>query len=162
MSLTAALAFTLTPDGNEPPIGLSPCIPNGLDDLIFNIFHTGGGPAADALNVLLLIPLTTSLVIASRRPAIAVAVSILLPVGIELTQTVVPGRYCAISDIVTNSTGGLLGVLVGFLATRLLRRRNRPARPGGALAPSPQIDHGEPDPAGPEPGIGSRGSQLGT
>jgi len=142
MSLTAALAFTLTPDGHDPPIGLAPCIPNGLDDLIFNIFHTGGGPAADALNVLLLMPLTTSLVVAARRPAIAVAVAILLPVGIELTQTVVPGRFCAVSDIVTNTTGGLLGVLVGYVAARVRRRRDRsratpepPAGPGDAPSP---------------------------
>jgi hypothetical protein len=125
VSLTSALALTLTPDGHNPPIGLAPCIPYDLNDLILNIFHTGGGPAGDAFNVLLLIPLTAGLVVASRRTAIAVAVALLLPVGIELTQTVVPGRFCAISDVVTNSTGGLLGVLVGCVVARAARCRAR-------------------------------------
>jgi hypothetical protein len=132
MSLTGVLALTLTPEGHDPPIGLAPCIPYDLHDLIFNIFHTGGGPAADALNVLLLVPLTACLVLAARRPAIPTAVALLLPICIELTQTVVPGRFCAVSDVVTNTTGGLLGLLVGYAAVRVRRRRS-----GRSLAPEP-------------------------
>jgi VanZ family protein len=28
---------------------------------------------------------------------------------VELTQTMLPGRYCTISDVLTNGTGALLG-----------------------------------------------------
>lgn len=118
--LTVTLALTVTPVGHDPPMGLDACIPSDLNDLVFNIFHTGGGLAGDLLNLLLMLPLTFSFVLASRRVWPAVAVAVLLPFTIELTQTVLPGRYCAISDIVTNSVGALLGVALGWLAQRHL------------------------------------------
>ena len=121
--LTLTLALTVTPKGHDPPTNVYACIPNDLPDLIFNIFHTGGGLTGDLLNLMLMLPLTFSLTLATRRVLPGVAVAMLLPFAIELTQTVLPGRYCAISDVVSNGAGALLGVA---LAHQLLVHRSRP------------------------------------
>jgi VanZ family protein len=112
--LTVTLALTVTPDGNGPPNGLAPCIPNDLPDLVFNIFFTGGGVGGEALNFLLMLPLTFSLVLASRRGWPALLIALALPVAVELAQTEVPGRYCAVGDVVTNTAGALFGTVLGW------------------------------------------------
>lgn len=125
--LTVTLALTVTPKGHDPPIGLYACIPNDVHDLVFyNIFPTSGGLAGALLNLLLMLPLTFSLVLATRRVRPAVVVAVLLPFAVEFTQTHLPGRYCNLPDVLTNSVGALLGVALGWSALRLLRQ----ARPG--------------------------------
>lgn len=129
--LTATLALTVTPEGRGRPMGLRACIPDDLPDLVFNIFHTGGGLTGDLLNLVLMLPLTVSLVLATRRVLPAAAVAVLLPFSVELVQTQLPGRSCAISDLVTNAAGALLGVALGALAQRLVS----PGSPRSAAAP---------------------------
>ncbi len=126
--LTGTLALTVTPKGQDPPIGLDACIPSDLPDLVFNIVQIGDGLAGGLLNLLLMLPLTVSLVLATRRVRLGVAVALLLPFAVELTQTRLPGRYCGLSDLLINSAGALLGVALGWLAQQLLVRRSRPAQ----------------------------------
>jgi VanZ family protein len=61
---------------------------------------------------------------------------VLLPVAIELTQVLIPGRECSVSDWLANSLGGLIGVAVGWLTQRWLRAR-KAARPGAPPTPQP-------------------------
>lgn len=117
---TGALALTLAPAGGPPAMGLDACIPYDWNDFLFNVLHTGGGIFGDILNVLLLLPLTLSLVLASRRMLPAVAVAVLLSPAIELVQTQLPGRACAITDILTNDTGALLGTAIGWAILALV------------------------------------------
>lgn len=124
--LTGVLALTLTPGDERRHIGLRECIPQEPSDAWFLIFHTGGGVFADMLNVLLMWPVTVSVVMATRRVLPALLVSPLLPLFIELTQTLIPGRVCAVSDLVTNTIGGLVGAASGWALQRELRRRHSP------------------------------------
>lgn len=123
VSVAAVLALTLTPGDEIRHTGLRECIPQEPSDVWFLIFHTGGGLFADVLNVLLMWPVTVSLVMATRRVLPALLVSPLMPLSIELTQILIPGRVCAVSDLVTNTIGGLLGAASGWALQRTLRRR---------------------------------------
>lgn len=114
LSLAAVLALTLTPGDDLHHTGLRECIPRGYPDLRQSVFHTGGGIVADGLNVLLTVPVTLSIVMATRRLLPGLLISPLLPLLVELTQTVIPGRVCAVSDLVTNTIGGLLGLGLGW------------------------------------------------
>lgn len=133
--LTGALALTLAPAGGSPAMGLDACIPYDWNDFLFNVLHTGGGIAGGVLNLLLLLPLTSSLVLASRRMLPAVAVAVLLPPAVELVQTQLPGRSCGITDMLTNGAGALLGIAVGWAAQRWLQR-SRPGRSTSASGSS--------------------------
>ena len=126
--LSVTLALAVTPGDPDPPMGLDACIPADLPDLLFSILHTGGGLAGELLNLMFMLPLTFSLVLATRRAWPGVVVAVLLPLAVEFIQTVVPGHYCTISDVLTNGAGALLGTAV---AHRLLVRRSRavPHRP---------------------------------
>jgi len=107
LSLTAALALTVTPVPGGLRMGLSACIPYDWNDLLFNILYSGGGMFTGVLNLVLLVPLAASLVLP------AVAVGALLPLLIELAQTQLPGRGRMVADWLANSTGAGLGAAVG-------------------------------------------------
>jgi VanZ family protein len=85
------------------------------------------------LNIAMLMPLGFGLMLATRRVVWPSLLVVLLPVAIELTQVLIPGRECSVSDWLANSLGGLVGVGVGWLTQRWLRAR-KAARPG---APQP-------------------------
>jgi glycopeptide antibiotics resistance protein len=125
LSATVVIALTLTPKGTHPTPGFAACIPYDWNDFVHDVFHTGGGASADVLNFCLMFPLTLSLVLATRRVLPVVALGLLLPPGIELLQTQLPGRTCAVSDMVTNSVGAVVGAAVGW-TIELRSRRVRP------------------------------------
>ena len=122
------VALTATPKGTQPTLGVAACIPYDWNDFVFNIFHTGGGSAGDVFNFLLMFPLTFSLLLATRRVWPSVVLGLALPIAIEFLQTVLPGRSCAITDMLTNSGGALLGVLAGWIVE--VRARRGTATPG--------------------------------
>lgn len=124
VSLVVVLSLTLTPGDDLHHTGLRECIPRTFPDLRRSVLHTGGGIVADGLNVLLTVPVTLSMVMATRGLLPALLISPLLPLTVELTQTVIPGRVCAVSDLVANTIGGLLGAAIGWG----LNRRRRPRR----------------------------------
>lgn len=129
--LTGTLAVTVTPDGDRPPLGLTACVPEDWNDLLFNVIHAGGGPGGVLLNLLLFLPLAATVVLTTRRVWPAVAVS-LLPPAVELVQTLLPGRSCGVSDLLTNVAGVLLGVAISW---GVERRRAGRAIPDRAAAP---------------------------
>lgn len=70
-------------------------------------------------NVLMFVPLTFFAVLASGRPVRIAVAGVALPVGIELTQSILDfGRECVGYDWVNNAIGALLGAVLGALTVR--------------------------------------------
>jgi hypothetical protein len=118
--LTVTLALTVTPDGPRASISLAACIPVGWGDIPVDIAADGGGPVGVAFNVLLYLLPAAALVLAAGRLGPALPL-LALPPLVELLQTVLPGRSCAVSDVLSNLLGVLLGAAAGLVAVR--RRR---------------------------------------
>lgn len=78
-------------------------------------------------NVAMFVPLgfLFGLAFARRARWFALIVSPVLSVIIELTQaTLLPERYPTLSDVIANSLGGTIGVLIALFLRWLLRRRD--------------------------------------
>ena len=70
-----------------------------------------GGPDL-ALNVVLFVPLGIALAAFGVRPVRALAIGAGLSLAIELAQSLIPGRFPTLRDVLCNGTGAWLGVLV--------------------------------------------------
>ncbi|MBP2329670.1 hypothetical protein JOF56_010055 [Kibdelosporangium banguiense] len=112
--LSAVVALTVTPDGVLPG-DQGHCSPGEIAQLWSEPLHGSGGIGGGMLNVLLFMPLGAALVVASGRAWIAASVVVVLPVAIEVAQRSIPGRMCSFSDYLTNTAGGLLGIVLGVL-----------------------------------------------
>ncbi len=74
------------------------------------------------LNVALFVPLGASLGVLGSRPRRALLAGFLLALAIELLQaTLVTGRDPSLSDVLTNSSGTLIGALLGMHGATLWR-----------------------------------------
>lgn len=84
----------------------------------------GPGAVVDAvLNVGVFIPLGLLLVAAGIRFAVALLIGLLLSVGIELSQYLAQvGRTADVNDLLTNTTGTVLGWAVGTAIVHVRRR----------------------------------------
>ncbi|MGH3778117.1 MAG: VanZ family protein [Pseudonocardiaceae bacterium] len=92
----------------------------------------------EKLNVVMLVPFAFFGTLATRRPA-AIAVSCLLISGsVELLQGATGGGTCQAFDVVHNSAGGALGVLLAVVALRLARRSRGVTADLGAGPGSPR------------------------
>jgi glycopeptide antibiotics resistance protein len=80
-------------------------------------------------NVLMFLPigLFFLLLVGRRRWWLAMLFGVLLTIGIESAQLFLPGRVTDPRDIVANSAGALLGVLVALVLTAAKARRPRVA-----------------------------------
>lgn len=81
-------------------------------------------------NVLLFIPLGLLLTLLFRRPWIGLVVAVLLSIGAEVVQMVLPGRLSSLRDIVANALGAALGAAIAWLVLRRRRRISRHPSPG--------------------------------
>ena len=94
----------------------------------------GGRASADIiLNVLLFIPLGAALTAwlkGNLRPTLT---ALAITIGIELAQIAIPGRDPNLDDVLANSLGAILGIVLGRTANVWLNPRTR-ARPFIALA----------------------------
>lgn len=70
-----------------------------------------GGPDL-ALNVVLFVPLGIALAAFGVRPVRALAIGAGISLAIELAQSLIPGRFPTLRDVLCNGTGAWLGVLV--------------------------------------------------
>ena len=96
------LVATLVPDPGSQEIWIRGCVvcgPQGWADAI--------------RNVVLFVPLGLGLAVAWTRPAGAVALCVVLTLGIEGAQTLIPGRDSSLGDILFNAAGGGLGAWLG-------------------------------------------------
>jgi len=65
------------------------------------------------------------LLLGRRQWWLAILVAFALTVGIETAQQFIPGRVSDIRDVISNTTGGIVGVLFGLIATAPKARRLR-------------------------------------
>ncbi|MEU0514529.1 MULTISPECIES: VanZ family protein [Amycolatopsis] len=120
--LTAVASVTLTPGDETHANGVEACLPDGLSDLVSVGLHSGGGVAGNLLNVVLMFPFAGAVVVTTGRILPGVVVSLAVPMVVELVQSVIPGRFCSVSDLLANVVGGLVGVALGHV---LLRQSGR-------------------------------------
>ncbi|MCU1477950.1 MAG: VanZ family protein [Subtercola sp.] len=69
-----------------------------------------------------------------RRWWLAILVGFLMTVSIETAQLFIPGRVSDVRDVVSNTAGATLGVLVGLVLTAAKARRLRRATSAGRQA----------------------------
>jgi VanZ like family len=84
------------------------------------------------LNLLLLVPFGVGMMLATRSLSLAVTNVAVTAVGIELAQAVSGLGVCQRGDMVRNSVGGLIAVLVTFLVTRPFTHSPPVSPPGRA------------------------------
>lgn len=96
--------------------------PERLADLARLCVVCGTRGTADAiLNVALFLPLGVVLGGIGRAAVVAVVAGAAVAGGIELLQTLLPGRHPSLADVVLNATGAGLGTLVYALAATRVR-----------------------------------------
>jgi VanZ like family len=100
--------------GTLAAIAFATLVPMGRHTAAFNwCFACAPRASADAvMNVALFVPLGIGLRLLGCSAWLAALTGVLLTVGIEVAQTVVPGRDPAVSDLVANSGGTLLGAVI--------------------------------------------------
>jgi hypothetical protein len=91
------------------------------------------GGADFLLNVILFLPFGSALRLAGARRRTAVLIGMFLSISIELTQAFIPGRDTSLGDVISNTTGTLLGFVVAAVILAEARRRRRPAGPTAAF-----------------------------
>lgn len=119
--LAAALgvvALTIGPSPGELLFDVAQSVP-GLDGL-------SSATVEMAANVLLFVPVALLLAAAAPRlPGVLVwLICTAASVGVETAQLVLPGRESTVRDVVLNSAGAAVGVLLNHLVSR---RRHRTA-----------------------------------
>jgi hypothetical protein len=108
-------------------IALLTLVPNPQDatqaaaSSFFCLFCEDTSSADAVLNVLLYVPFAFGLRMAGVSPRRALLVAVACTVSIELLQMkVIPGRFAGMDDIITNSIGGALGIVLAERWPRIL------------------------------------------
>ena len=116
VSLLAVLALTLLPDNRIVAPG---CANSGFTFSLFAV--------ESVANILLLLPSTFLVGIATRKPWWSILGGSAFSALIELVQAFVPaiGRSCDTSDWVTNTVGAVIGGVLAFLSLRLASSRQQ-------------------------------------
>lgn len=112
-----------------------------IRDLMGDSYRTlfGSGWIEFSANIVLFVPLGVLLTLQFRRPAVGVIASILVSVGVELAQLVIPFRQATVRDVIANMIGAVIGAMVVWLIRHWLirhwlvshRRASRVARQSG-------------------------------
>jgi VanZ family protein len=110
LSVGVVLALTLTPSFGDPPE------PHSL----LCVWCNGRALADMLLNVGLFVPVGAALANWQRIKLRSVLAAVVLTVGIELAQFVIPGRDPNLSDVLTNTLGAVIGVLLVTMSARWL------------------------------------------
>lgn len=114
------------------PFGIKGAIHDALDALVVDVNQIAGlewvsfGMLEFAANIVLFMPIGVCLVflVGARRWWLAVVIGAALSGAIEAAQIVLPGVSSA-RDLLSNTLGTLLGVLVGLPCEVLWRRHRR-------------------------------------
>lgn len=119
--LALALAVTVV-----RPIGIFSA--GGLNPLVILrecvVGNLSLGRTYEKLNVAMLMPFAYFGTLATRRPAIIAVSCLLISGSVEFAQGATGGGTCQAVDVVHNSAGGVLGVLLAVVTLRLLERRS--------------------------------------
>jgi hypothetical protein len=130
--LALALAVTLV-----RPLGVFPA--GGLDPLV-TLRECAVGSLSlartyEQLNVAMLMPFAFFGTLATRRPAHIVAACLLVSGSVEFLQGTTGGGTCQARDLVHNTLGALLAVLLAVLTQELLARRSDRVSAGRGAGP---------------------------
>ncbi|MGD2047759.1 MAG: VanZ family protein [Gemmatimonadota bacterium] len=117
--IVALLALTMVPSP-----GLGP-----YDRLVLCVLCGSEGSADAILNVVLFVPLGLLVAGTKRAPWRAAALGLLISLAVESTQLFVPGRQPALGDLIWNTLGAALGVLLHGAVVGRLRRTSGSAVP---------------------------------
>ena len=119
-SLALALALTVVRPFEQFPAG-------GLSPLATLRVCTVGSLSLvhlyEELNVVMLVPFAIFGTLATRRPALIAMSSVLISAFVEYVQGATGGGECQVRDIVHNTLGAVLGVLIAVLMLRLVARQ---------------------------------------
>lgn len=128
------LAATWVPRGGWPQLVAHPkaairaCV---LDPNSLGTFGEAGVLWDVIPNVALFVPLGISLALLLRHRVLALLLVIAVTVGTELYQAALTDRVCATNDMLTNTCGGLMGLIAVVVVEQASRWWLRP-RPAGA------------------------------
>ncbi|NLU66756.1 VanZ family protein [Streptomyces sp. HNM0574] len=125
LALTLALALCL---GLTLPDQLAPGVTDRLTACLTGNSHRTltGGPAHNAVNILLWLPVGLLGTLTTRRPLMVALTGSALWALVELLQTLDPTRSCQPLDWANNTAGVGVGVVVGWVVCR--------GRPGARAA----------------------------
>src|SRR5262245_3225591 len=98
--------------------GLVPLEPYEAVHRPFCILCSDGALADGVLNIGLFLPLGAALCVAGWRPKRVLALGVLLSSGVEIAQSVIPGRTSSLSGIMFNTLGTTIGIALVWLASR--------------------------------------------
>ncbi|MBW8484464.1 VanZ family protein [Actinomadura parmotrematis] len=104
---------------------LAACAAHPAAEAAWMVRTFGDRGLEDVMNVALWMPCGLLAAVATRRPAVSAAVLSAAFTGVELLQTLDPGRECDPGDMVYNSAGVALGALAGAALLRLPGLRER-------------------------------------
>jgi VanZ like family len=123
-SLALALALTVVrPFGVYPAGGLNPLATLRLCAVgSLSLAHL-----YEQLNVAMLMPFAIFGTLATRRPLLMVACCVLVSGFAEFVQGATGGGECQVRDLVHNTLGGVLGVLLAVVVLRARRSRGHRA-----------------------------------
>ena len=108
-AVAAILIATLRPVGGDLPQGWN-----------FALVEGDEGPAEIIQNILLFVPLGLALALGNTRTLRNIAAGALLSLAVEFTQQWIPGRDPSVGDLVFNTVGTAVGVLLARTAPRWL------------------------------------------
>jgi len=101
LAVLAVLIATLRPQGSALPLGWSTSLLSGQD-----------GFAEVLQNVILFVPLGIALALGNMRALRCIAAGALLSLAVEVAQQWIPGRDPSVGDIVFNTLGTAVGVVL--------------------------------------------------
>lgn len=121
VSLAAALAVTVArPFGYFAAGGVNPFTTLRL----CSVGSLSLAALYEQLNVVMLVPFAIFGTLATRRPVLIAASCVLISAFVEFVQGATGGGQCQARDVVHNTLGGVIGVLLAVLVLWLRARRS--------------------------------------
>jgi VanZ like family len=131
-ALALALAVTvIRPLGQFPAGGLSPL--GTLHECVVGSLSLAR--TYEKLNVAMLMPFGFFGTLATRRPVVIAASGLWLSGSLEFVQGATGGGTCQLRDLVHNTAGGVLGVLLAMAVSVLLEYRSGAVTAGRGAGP---------------------------
>lgn len=122
--VTAVLALTLGAEGTATSAPMGGLVEEVLDEGVAHAMLEAAQDLETILNLVLLVPLGAALVLGLRRIIVPLVIVLMLPAFTELVQLAIPGRVGSLSDFLLNALGGIIGVGLGAILARRLRRNS--------------------------------------
>lgn len=119
--LAIIVILSITPGNGRPDDSVFSWLVINTATPIQKFMHITSYAVASALLVWSMKPICSG----ASRMAVALVLAVMLGAGLEWAQTMVPGRYGTLSDVILNSIGATIGLIVA-LAISYGRRSAEP------------------------------------